>query len=234
MPNHEETIAGLRRHVEALTHRVEEYRRLEKRFKDSFDQLREKEEFNFALFQYSPITTIVVDRTGRVIKSNKAKQKSGDRLPKIGDIMYHDYANRHSINMYAQLMECMSCGEVRTFSELDYENKVLSITIAPFAKGAIITSQDITSRVQAERDRISLIADLRRALDEVETLRGLLPICASCKKIRDDRGYWNTVEDYFTNRSKVDFSHTLCPDCIRTLYPDLWEQMPKTMAKTRK
>jgi hypothetical protein len=234
MPSHEDTIAGLRRHVEALTLRVEEYKRLEKRFKASFEELREKEEFNFALFQYSPITTIVVDRSGRVIKSNKAKQKSGDRLPKIGDIMYHDYANRHSINMYAQLMECISNGEVRSFDELQYENKVLSVTIAPFVKGAIITSQDITAHVQAERDRMTLIADLRKALDEVETLRGLLPICASCKKIRDDRGYWNTVEDYFTQRSKIDFSHTLCPDCIRTLYPDLWEQMPKHAAKTKK
>jgi PAS domain-containing protein len=233
MANQEETITGLRRHVEALTHRVEEYKRLEKRFKDSFEQLREKEEFNFALFQYSPITTIVVDRTGRVIKSNKAKQKSGDRLPKIGDIMYHDYASRHSINMYDQLMECISAGEVRSFSELAYGDKIISVTIAPFAKGAIITSQDITERVQAERDRIRLIADLRKALDEVETLRGLLPICASCKKIRDDRGYWNTVEDYFTNRNRVDFSHTLCPDCIRTLYPDLWEQMPKHEMKTK-
>jgi hypothetical protein len=149
----------------------------------------------------------------------------------IGDTMYHDYANRHSVNMYAQLMECISSGDVRSFPELAYENKILSVTIAPFAKGAIITSQDITERVQAERDRITLIADLRRALDEVETLRGLLPICASCKKIRDDRGYWNTVEEYFSNRSKVDFSHTLCPDCIRTLYPDLWEQMPQNLAK---
>jgi PAS domain-containing protein len=231
MANHEETIAGLRRHVEALTRRVEEYKRLEKRFKDSFEELREKEQFNFALFQYSPATTIVVDREGRVIKSNKAKQKSGDRLPKIGDIMYHDYANRHSINMYVQLMECIGSGEVRSFPELAYENKILSVTIAPFTRGAIITSQDITERVQAERDRITLIADLRRALDEVETLRGLLPICASCKKIRDDRGYWNTVEEYFSNRSKVDFSHTLCPDCIRTLYPDLWEQMPQNLVK---
>jgi transcriptional regulator with PAS, ATPase and Fis domain len=234
MPSHEDTIAGLRRHVEALTLRVEEYKRLEKRFKASFDELREKEEFNFALFQYSPITTMVVDRSGRVIKSNKAKQTSGDRLPKIGDIMYHDYANRHSINMYARLMECISTGEVRTFPELAYENKVLSVTVAPFAKGAIITSQDITERVQAERDRMALIADLRKALDEVETLRGLLPICASCKKIRDDRGYWNTVEDYFSNRSKVDFSHTLCPDCIRTMYPDLWERMPKHAVKHKK
>jgi hypothetical protein len=190
-------------------------------------ELREKEEFNFALFQYSPSTTIVVDTDGRVVKSNKAKLTSGDRLPNIGDIMYRDYADKHSINMHEELMTAMRTGHVRSFPQLPYEGKYLSITMAPFSRGAIITSQDITNRVLAERDRTNLIADLRKALDEVETLRGLLPICASCKKIRDDGGYWNTVEEYFTHRSKVDFSHTLCPECIKTLYPDLWEQMPK-------
>ncbi len=222
-----DTVASLKGQVQKLQQQIDEYKAMEQHYRDSFELLREKEEFNFALFQYSPVTTVVVNESGRVVKSNKAKKNSGDRLPKIGDIMYRDYANRHSIDMHAQLMECMETGEVRTFPELPYDDKVISITIAPFAKGAIITSQDITSRVKADRDRTNLIADLRKALDEVETLRGLLPICASCKKIRDDHGYWSTVEVYFTNRSKVDFSHTLCPDCIRTLYPDLWEQMPK-------
>jgi NTP pyrophosphatase (non-canonical NTP hydrolase) len=219
-----DTIASLQSQVQTLQKQIDD---MERHYRDSFELLREKEEFNFALFQYSPITTIIVDEAGRVVKSNKAKKDSGDRLPNIGDIMYQDYANRHSIDMHAALMDCMQKNEVCSFPELPYDDKVISVTIAPFAKGAIITSQDITSRVRADRDRTSLIADLRKALDEVETLRGLLPICASCKKIRDDRGYWSTVEVYFSNRSKVDFSHTLCPDCIRTLYPDLWEQMPR-------
>ncbi len=194
-------------------------------------ELREKEEFNFALFQYNPSTTIVVDREGKVVKSNRAKLTSGDRLPNIGDVMYRDYADKHAVDMYEELMSAIRSNHVKSFPQLPYEGKFLSVTIAPFSKGAIITSQDITGRVRAERDRTTLIADLRRALDEVETLRGLLPICASCKKIRDDRGYWNTVEEYFSRRSKVDFSHTLCPECIQTLYPDLWEQMPKKEMK---
>jgi hypothetical protein len=197
-------------------------------------ELRKKEEFNFALFQYNPNTTIVVDRQGRVVKSNRAKLTSGDRLPKIGDVMYRDYADKHAINMYEELMSSIRSGHVKTFPQLPYKGKSLTVTIAPFSEGAIITSQDITGRVLAERDRTNLIADLRKALDEVETLRGLLPICASCKKIRDDGGYWNTVEEYFSHRSKVDFSHTLCPDCIKMLYPDLWEQMPKHEMKLAK
>jgi CheY-like chemotaxis protein len=65
-----------------------------------------------------------------------------------------------------------------------------------------------------------LNVELRLALDNVKVLKGLLPICASCKKIRDDRGYWEGVESYIKKHSDVEFSHGLCPDCITRLYPD--------------
>ncbi|NCA83393.1 MAG: hypothetical protein EOM72_11730 [Opitutae bacterium] len=62
---------------------------------------------------------------------------------------------------------------------------------------------------------------LQEALANVKVLRGLLPICASCKKIRDDKGYWNQLEGYIQENSDAEFSHGLCPDCVQTLYPDL-------------
>lgn len=68
--------------------------------------------------------------------------------------------------------------------------------------------------------REALIADLEKALAEVETLSGLLPICASCKKIRDDQGYWNQIEVYIQKHSRTQFSHGICPDCLEKLYPD--------------
>lgn len=62
---------------------------------------------------------------------------------------------------------------------------------------------------------------LRKALHEVKTLSGLLPICSSCKKIRDDTGYWQQIERYISLRSDADFSHSLCPECAEKLYPDI-------------
>jgi hypothetical protein len=231
MSEHDQLFENLRSQIVDLSKKLEKYIDLDRKYQDTIEALREKEEFNFALFQYNPITTVVVDMEGRVVKSNAAKKKSGDRLPNIGDIMYKEYASRHDIDMYGELMSCIKTGQMKSFSEMQYGEKILSINLAPFPKGAIITTEDITERVQAELDRVNLIKDLRRALNEVETLRGLLPICASCKKIRDDKGYWNTVEDYFGKRSSVDFSHTLCPDCIKHLYPDLWEKMPNRVMK---
>jgi len=65
-------------------------------------------------------------------------------------------------------------------------------------------------------------AELELAQKNVKTLRGMLPICSSCKKIRDDRGYWEQVEEYMSQHTDVMFSHGLCPDCMKKLYPDLF------------
>lgn len=81
---------------------------------------------------------------------------------------------------------------------------------------------DVTGRKEAEEERNQLVAELRSALDEVRTLSGFLPICASCKKIRDDKGYWNQIESYIQNHSEAEFSHSICPDCVRDLYPDFY------------
>ena len=71
------------------------------------------------------------------------------------------------------------------------------------------------------KEREELIAELQDALDEIKTLSGLLPICSSCKKIRDDEGYWTQVEVYIEKHSGAQFSHGICPDCIKKLYPHM-------------
>jgi PAS domain S-box-containing protein len=75
-------------------------------------------------------------------------------------------------------------------------------------------------RKQAEEERERLILELREALSKVKTLSGLLPICASCKKIRNDKGYWEQMEVYIRDHSEADFSHSICPECAERLYPE--------------
>jgi PAS domain S-box-containing protein len=87
--------------------------------------------------------------------------------------------------------------------------------------GRMLHLRDITRRRQAEQDKERLIRELQQALADVKTLHGLLPICASCKKIRNDQGYWQNLEGYICEHSEAEFSHGLCPDCLRRLYPDL-------------
>jgi len=81
--------------------------------------------------------------------------------------------------------------------------------------------RDITERKSIEIERENMVIELRTALADVKTLSGLLPICSVCKKIRDDKGYWNQIEAYIHKHSGTQFSHSICPDCAREYYPDL-------------
>ena len=85
-------------------------------------------------------------------------------------------------------------------------------------------SMDITRRKELEQERTELIATLQEALGKIKTLSGLLPICAGCKKIRDDQGYWNQIEVYLKSHSEVDFTHGMCPECIKKWFPGVPEQ----------
>ncbi len=98
--------------------------------------------------------------------------------------------------------------------------------------GLLQTSVDLAKKVEelrgevaaherSEHDKEVLIEELQKALAEIKTLKGIVPICASCKKIRDDQGFWNQIEAYVREHSEAEFSHGLCPDCARTLYPDI-------------
>jgi DNA-binding NtrC family response regulator len=80
---------------------------------------------------------------------------------------------------------------------------------------------EIAARKKSQIERETLIRTLEEALANVNTLRGLIPICAGCKRIRDDKGFWNQVEIYVSEHSEARFSHGLCPQCARTYYPDV-------------
>ena len=87
--------------------------------------------------------------------------------------------------------------------------------------GTFGISRDITERKRAEQERESLIEELKTALENVRTLDGLVPICAHCKKIRDDKGYWNQLEKYIVEHTDANLTHGICPDCAKLYFPGL-------------
>ena len=84
---------------------------------------------------------------------------------------------------------------------------------------------DVTERKRAEQIRTNLIEELEESLQEANLLSGFLPICASCKRIRNDQGFWDKIEKYITEHSQAKFSHGICPDCAQKLYPDLYKEI---------
>ena len=107
-------------------------------------------------------------------------------------------------------------GRLREFAQVfDAE-----LATRPWWAGDRFSIADITARKQAEQERERLVAEREKALEEIKILGGLLPICMSCKKIRDDTGYWNQIETYIRSHSQAEFSHSLCPECAHKLYPE--------------
>ncbi len=96
--------------------------------------------------------------------------------------------------------------------------------------GRRASNRNVTLRKTAELEKEKLIVELQDALGKVKLLSGFLPICAACKKIRDDKGYWKQIEQYIRDHSEADFSHSICPECARRLYPDLFKVNPDLLA----
>lgn len=91
---------------------------------------------------------------------------------------------------------------------------------AGHALGTRVSIRDISATVAHEEERERLLRELQDALDHVRTLRGLIPICAACKRIRNDQGYWEQIEVYIRDRSDAEFTHGICPTCAQKLYPE--------------
>lgn len=136
------------------------------------------------------------------------------------------------------IMATIRRGEVVGFHETERLRKdgsiiPISLNISPIknSEGKIVgasgIARDITRQKRAETERQQLIKKLSDTLRQVKTLNGLLPICASCKRIRDDKGYWQQVETYISSHSNASFTHGICPECVQK-YKELDEPAAKT------
>lgn len=175
---------------------------------------------------------LILDSRNRIVDCNRACQK-----------MSNLDVNRKTMPAFRELEELRDLHDsiITTNSsspreltiKVDAEQRVfdLRIDILHNRKGKLIGRilhfHDITARKKAEAERERIISELQEALDKVNTLSGFLPICANCKKIRDDSGYWDEVENYISKHSKAQFSHTLCNDCLKKRYPEQYERLRK-------
>jgi sigma-B regulation protein RsbU (phosphoserine phosphatase) len=121
-------------------------------------------------------------------------------------------------NDLSNLKEAFSAGA------MDYINKPVNATeLLARVTSALTLKKEMDCRKEREAELRRINEDLQRALTEVKVLRGLIPICASCKKIRNDGGFWQQLEEYLGEHSEAEFSHGLCQPCIKKLYPGVYQ-----------
>jgi len=178
------------------------------------DRLLRNKHGNFFL-NWKPIREEVV----RLLKSgNKqdailiTKAKGADHVAKLEAKMLElsSYA-RKKADSFLQLAET---------SQSRLENITVILTLAGVFLSLVIAFITAYLVVKAEKVLLDEKNKLRKALDEIKTLRGIIPICSHCKQIRDDKGLWKQIEEYIHAHSDASFSHGICPDCMRKHYPE--------------
>lgn len=196
------------------------------------EKILEREAFSRNIFEkHSAILLLIEKSTGMIMNANQAALNYyGYTLAEMRSRSIYSI-NQMSSQETEAAMEMVRSGHRESFEFRhrlangdirDVEVHSVSI-IYKDADYLFSIIHDITDRNRMKRERELMIADLRKALADIKTLSGMLPICSSCKKIRDDKGYWNQIETYIRQHSEAEFSHSLCPDCAKQLYPGIFK-----------
>jgi PAS domain S-box-containing protein len=198
--------------------------------KQAEEALKESEEKYSNLFHFSNDGIFLHDLEGNILDVN---QKTLDQLGYTKSDMLpfkiHDFHPPEALEKSQWAFETIiregfvsfetefkkKSGEVFT---AEVSSSLFEIGDKKVIQGIV---RDITERKQAEEEREKLINELQKAIEEIKTLRGILPLCSFCNKIRDDKGYWEQVDVYIHKHLQADISHSLCPDCTKEHYPDL-------------
>jgi PAS domain S-box-containing protein len=172
------------------------------------------------LFESINSGVLVLDLQSRVLDANPvARRFLGMGPSEIGKRL--DALSSPTALRLAAIIESKPSNEL--FADYPASGVWMNVVTSPLRHrnrdaGRLILLQDITERKRLEKEREEMILTLRDALSQIKTLEGLIPICAHCKKIRNDLGYWEQLEKYIAERSEAVFSHGICPDCMETHY----------------
>jgi PAS domain S-box-containing protein len=205
------------------------YRFLSRELKESHDNLRKSEEKYRSLFELMEEGFLRTDRNEIITMANLSMARlCGYNSP-------DEMTGHHIRTLYvhpeerdAVFSELLKDGVLHNREIMKKTNdgtrfwSLCNLKLITDENGNIIGTEelvrDITERKQASDDLLSEKKKLEKALAEIRTLRGIIPICCVCKKIRDDKGYWNQIEAYVKEHSDAEFSHGICPDCAEKFY----------------
>ena len=173
----------------------------------------------------------IVDTEFRIIFENEVHRKLlGSHA---GEYCYRAYQKRDTV--------CENCIVEMSFKDgkthkqtrsavseagLKYVEVTSSTLLGPNGKvlAGVEIVRDVTERKQMEEEKEKLISELQEALNSIKVLRGMIPICAWCRKVRDDKGYWKRVEKYIEEHSNASFTHSICPGCLQKEDPATFEE----------
>jgi sigma-B regulation protein RsbU (phosphoserine phosphatase) len=162
----------------------------------------------------------------RILNGEKPENIPPKRDVELKTVLDYKELKKFGVNTSLVPANSLIINSPKGFYDFYKENMVFFLVVvsAGFFAGIIALASGRNKILRINRERLKVISELSSALNEVTALRGLLPICANCKKIRNDQGYWERIENYVTDHSGLVFTHSLCPDCAKKLYPEFSDQ----------
>jgi len=228
-----------------ITERTAEYEEVNEQLHDEIvERSKVQEKLRYSIEQWWKTFDVMSDFVSvhdndlRFVKVNKSladllKKKPEELIGKHCYELMHNSQEPWPTCPHIKAIEKQSV--VTEEIEDPFLKKTLLVTCSPVVdeKGVVIGSvhvaRDVTSQKLAEKEREALVKKLQTTLDEIKILKGILPFCSYCKKIRDDKGYWEQVDVYIHKYSDADISHGICPECLKEHYPDLYEDVMSKM-----
>jgi len=197
--------------------------------------LREQECFYRTVFDTIQDGITVLDLDLNIIQANQTVELYYGNTDITGKKCYQVYHNKKGPCENCPAKEAIRTGKLQkveiTVPDNQGDNLIIELFAVPFHDasgnvcGIVEYGRNITDRRKAEEAKVNLISELHHALSEIKVLKGILPFCSYCKKIRDDNGYWEKVDVYIHEHSAADISHGICPDCLKKFYPEHYEQI---------
>jgi len=218
---------------EELEKRVLELEKIEFELKKTEIFLKDEINWRRLLIEESRDAIVVLDQNAKVYEANN---RFADMLGYSKEEVYQLHAWDWDANFKKeQILElAKTVDDVGHHFETQHRRKdgrIIDVELSN--NGAVYRGQklifcicrDISDRKSAEKERKEIIKRLRESLAEIKTLRGILPLCSFCKKIRDDKGYWEQVDIYINKYSEANISHSICPGCLKKHYPDEYKEI---------
>lgn len=214
---------------EELEKRVLELERIEVQFRKTERLLSDEIFWRHLLIDQSRDAIVILDQDAKVYEANQRfAEMLGYTMEEVQHLHVWDWDAHFKTDQLLDLAK--SVNEKGHHFETQHRRKDGTLIDVELSNnGAVYRGKklifcicrDVSERNRMDSERKKLIQKLEASLSEIRTLRGILPLCAFCKKIRDDKGYWEQVDVYISKHTEADISHSICPECFKKHYPDM-------------
>lgn len=217
-----------KRTCEELEMRVQDLEAVEQRLLVTEQRLQDEVEYRKLLVEENRDGIVIVGPGGEVVEANRRfAEMLGYSREEVLGLKVWDWDAVFSREQIREFLDaCDSTGHHMETQHRRRDGEVIDVDLSNSGmvyrdrKHVFCICRDITEKKRAEREKEQLIRQLSESLAEIKTLRGILPVCSYCKKVRDDRGYWEQVDVYLQKHSDADVSHGICPGCLAEHHPD--------------